>query len=100
MSSIKFPASSNRLTLLDCKTPFALKKLLFSVLLEKLSINLYVDIQNVYNAAADQPAFLDVVRDDMGNPLVNPLDPTQYQTQFINNSAGTILPTIGIIVDF
>lgn len=68
--------------------------------LQKLSINLYVDIQNVYNAAADQPAFLDVVRDDMGNPLVNPLDPTQYHTQFINNSAGTVLPTIGIIVDF
>lgn len=68
--------------------------------LPKTSINLYIDIQNVYNAQADQPPFLDVVRDDQGNPVVNPLNPGQYQTQFIANTAGTVLPTIGVIVDF
>lgn len=68
--------------------------------LEKLSLNLYLDIQNVYNAIAEQPPFVDVVRDANGNPIINANNPTQYQLQFIENNAGTVLPTIGIIVDF
>ncbi len=68
--------------------------------LEKLSLNLYFDVQNVYNALAEQPPFVDVIRDANGNALINSNDPTRYQLQTIENNAGTVLPTIGIIVDF
>jgi hypothetical protein len=46
------------------------------------------------------PAFIDVVRDANGNPLVDPNNPTQYQTKFLENNLGIVQPGLGIIVDF
>lgn len=66
---------------------------------EKWSLNLYFDVQNVYNFQAEGAPFLDVVRDDNGVPLVDPNDPSRYQTQLIDNTAGTFLPSIGIVID-
>ncbi|MFD2201628.1 TonB-dependent receptor [Shivajiella indica] len=66
----------------------------------KWNLNWYFDVQNAYNFQAEQPPILAPVRDDAGNILVNPNDPSRYQVKFIENPAGTILPTIGIIVEF
>lgn len=66
---------------------------------DKWSINVYLDIQNFYNFEADQPDNLTVRRDEGGAPLVNPTDPRRYQVFFIENTAGTVIPTIGIIAD-
>ncbi|MBN3581632.1 TonB-dependent receptor [Algoriphagus aestuarii] len=66
----------------------------------KWSLNWYVDIQNAYNFQAEQAPLLVPVRDDSGNILVDPNDPSRYQLKFIENTAGTILPTVGIIIEF
>jgi hypothetical protein len=67
---------------------------------QKWSLNLYLDIQNIYNFKAETRGFLTVVEDQAGNPLTDPDDPNRYELQSIPNTAGTLLPTIGIIVDF
>ncbi|WP_425636907.1 TonB-dependent receptor [Algoriphagus yeomjeoni] len=67
---------------------------------KKWSLNWYLDIQNAYNFQAEQPPLLVPTRDAEGNILVDPSDPNRYQLKFINNPAGTILPTVGLIVEF
>lgn len=67
---------------------------------KKWNLNWYVDIQNVYNFKAEQPPLLVPVRDVDGNLLVDPADPSRYQLKFINNPAGSVLPTVGLIVEF
>jgi hypothetical protein len=67
---------------------------------ENWNLNWYVDIQNAYNFQAEQPPLLVPVRDDAGNILVDTNDPTRYQLRFLENTAGTLLPTVGIIVEF
>ncbi|WP_075348845.1 TonB-dependent receptor [Algoriphagus marinus] len=67
---------------------------------ENWNLNWYVDIQNVYNFQAEQPPLLVPVRDDAGNILVDPNDPSRYQLRFLENTAGSLLPTVGIIVEF
>ena len=67
---------------------------------KKWSLNWYLDIQNVYNFKAEQPPLLVPARDAEGNILIDPTDPTRYQLKYINNPAGTILPTVGLIVEF
>ncbi|MFC0262887.1 TonB-dependent receptor [Fontibacter flavus] len=67
---------------------------------EKWNFNWYIDIQNAYNREAEQPPILVPVRDDQGRLQVNPNDPSSYQTKLIPNPTGTLLPTIGIIVEF
>jgi hypothetical protein len=39
------------------------------------------------------------VRDTDGSIKIDPNDPTRYQMRLIENPAGTILPTIGIVVE-
>jgi len=65
----------------------------------KWSLDLYLDIQNVYNFQAPLAPSLTVVRDDNGDPLVDPTDPRRYSTKEIQNFSGTILPSIGIIIE-
>jgi hypothetical protein len=64
------------------------------------NFNWYVDIQNAYNFQAEQPPLLVPVRDSEGEILIDPTDPTRYQLRFLENTAGTLLPTIGIIIEF
>jgi len=64
------------------------------------NFNWYVDIQNAYNFQAEQPSLLVPVRDPAGEILIDPTDPTRYQLRFLENTAGTLLPTIGIIIEF
>lgn len=67
---------------------------------QKWNLNWYVDIQNAYNFKAEQPPLLVPIRDAEGSILVDPSDPTRYQLKYLSNPAGSVLPTVGIIVEF
>lgn len=67
---------------------------------DKWSLNLYFDVQNVTGYQADSPPALLVERDDNGEPLVDPNDPARYQTKFLQATQGTVLPTLGIILEY
>jgi hypothetical protein len=64
------------------------------------SLMLYVDVQNVYNHKADQPPILIRETDSNGLPLTDPTDPSRYKLKYISGTSGTVLPTIGIIIEF
>jgi hypothetical protein len=65
-----------------------------------MALNLYLDIQNLYNFQAETPPSLIVLTDANGNRLINPTDNSRYQTSLIQNTAGTILPSIGLQFEF
>ena len=67
---------------------------------QRWNLNWYMDIQNAYNFQAEQAPQLIPVRDGEGNIQVNPADPSRYLLKFIENPAGTILPTFGLIIEF
>lgn len=70
----------------------------------KWTLTLYTDIQNILNMKADQPENLFRVEDANGNPVItNPEAPYAdqlYELKLVKAETGTILPTIGIIVEF
>ncbi|WP_375584369.1 carboxypeptidase-like regulatory domain-containing protein [Cyclobacterium xiamenense] len=67
---------------------------------DKWNLNWYFDIQNAYNFQAEQQADLVPQRDDQGQLLVDPQDPSRYLLREVPNPAGTVLPTIGLIIEF
>lgn len=66
----------------------------------KWSLMIYADVQNVYNFKADQPALLLRETDANGVPVTDPANPLKYKLKYIDNETGTVLPTIGLIVEF
>lgn len=71
----------------------------------KFSLLIYMDIQNVYNFKADSPDLYVLNRDALGNPIVeNPTAPMSQWTyslkKLVGEGGGTVLPTVGIIVEF
>ena len=64
------------------------------------SLMLYTDIQNVYNFKADQPPLLIRVSDSNNLPVTDPSNPLKYSLKYIKNQSGTVLPTIGVIIEF
>jgi len=67
---------------------------------DRWNLNWYFDIQNVYNFRAQQPPLLVPVRDDAGGLVINPQNPQQYLLRTVQNPAGTVLPTVGLIIEF
>ena len=71
---------------------------------DKWRLNLYFDIQNAFNYKADSSPNLYQNEDANGNPIIqNPGDPYAdqlYSLNLIQTESGTLLPTIGIIVEF
>jgi hypothetical protein len=66
---------------------------------KKWSLNLYVDIQNVYNFKAENPPNYTNL-DPSGNKVyADPPVNQFYQLRQLNSESGTILPTLGIIVE-
>ena len=63
-------------------------------------LNLYLDIQNIYNNKTTLPPYITVVRDNNLQPVEDPSDPSRYQIKELKNTTGTIIPTLGIIVEF
>lgn len=67
---------------------------------EKWNLNWYFDIQNAYNFKAEQPDELIPNRENNGSILINPSDSNRYLIRNVMTTAGTVLPTIGIIIEF
>jgi len=67
---------------------------------EKWSLNLYIDVENITNAVVELEPFVDVVRDENNQPVVNPEDQSRYLLTTIPNQSGTFLPSIGVVVEF
>jgi hypothetical protein len=63
------------------------------------NLDVYVDVQNIYNYKIQLQSYVDVVKDDTGNPVIDPDDPLKYETYMLENESGTVLPSIGIIVE-
>ncbi len=63
------------------------------------SLMLYLDVQNLYNAVA---TFQDeYIREKDGNGnFITTDNGTKYQLKAIPNTSGTVLPTVGIMVEF
>ena len=70
---------------------------------KSFSIRFYLDVQNAYNYKADMKANLVRVMDSNGQPvIVNPTAPASqqhYQLKTLKSDSGTVLPTIGIIIE-
>ncbi len=66
---------------------------------KKWSLMAYFDIQNAYGFKAQQPDYVVRAKDANGNYiLLN--NGTQYQLVRIPSTAGTVLPTIGLTIQF
>jgi hypothetical protein len=65
----------------------------------KWSLNVYLDIQNIYNHVTKFQDNIDVERDANDEIIINPENPEFYIPKFIQSTYGTVLPTIGIIVE-
>jgi len=72
--------------------------------LSRITINLYADIQNVYNSTTTSSTYLLQELDANGDPIIeNPGDPAElqrYRMKELESVSGTVLPTIGIIIEF
>jgi hypothetical protein len=66
----------------------------------KWALNTYIDVQNVYNFQFKGQPFLDVERDSSGNLVTDPNDPKKYKLTEIENMNGTLLPSIGLMIEF
>ena len=67
---------------------------------DKINLDLYFDIQNALGAEVQGQPFIDVQRDDMGQPITDPNNPNAYLTTTLPNATGTVLPSIGVIFEF
>jgi hypothetical protein len=67
---------------------------------KKWALETYLDIENAYGAEIQEQDFVDVRRDEMGNPLTDPVNPNKYQIYNLNNTSGTVIPSIGIMIEF
>ncbi|WP_167611315.1 TonB-dependent receptor [Maribellus sediminis] len=66
---------------------------------EKLTAKFYIDIQNLYNFQAESQPIVVRAQDANGN-FITTDNGTRYVLEEIDNTSGTVLPTIGIIISF
>ena len=67
---------------------------------ENWSLDVFMDVQNVFGQVADAPDALDVVRDPLtGTPIPDPMNSARYQARYIGLNAGSAIPAIGLIVE-
>jgi len=64
------------------------------------SLMLYADIQNVYDFKAELPPLLIRESDSNKLPVTDPANPLKYSLKYFKSQSGTVLPTIGIIIEF
>ncbi len=67
---------------------------------KKWSLDIYFDVQNTYLFKTDQPPILLLDKDANGNAQTDPNNPAAYKTKLLNNPSGTLLETLGIIIEF
>jgi hypothetical protein len=66
---------------------------------KKWTLDVFLDIQNIYNRATQTKPALDVQRDAAGNPIVDPNNASLYLPKVIPQNNGFLQPAIGIIVE-
>jgi hypothetical protein len=66
---------------------------------KRWSLDVYFDVQNLYNHVTTFQDYIDVEKDGSGQPIVNPEDPDFYLPKFVPDTYGNVLPTVGIIVE-
>ena len=66
---------------------------------QKLSFMVYIDVQNIYNFKAESQDIVLPLQDESGNNILAD-DGMHYTMQSLSNTTGTILPTIGLMVEF
>jgi len=64
---------------------------------DRWNLNLYLDIENLYNFQSPQPGFLLPQSSADGTFLVDPADDQRYLMKELENEGGTLLPTLGFI---
>lgn len=67
---------------------------------KKWSLNLYIDVQNVYNFKAENPPNYTNLDPEGNKVYQDPPANQYYQLRELNSESGTVLPTLGIIVEF
>lgn len=71
---------------------------------DRWSLRVYLDIQNVYNFKSDEPVRLINENENGIMEIANPLAPPEEQRYVLrsikSDGQGTILPTVGIIIEF
>jgi hypothetical protein len=68
---------------------------------KKVTLNVYLDIQNLYNFQAETPPSLIAVRNTDGSfQTISGSNPKRYNLRYIDNTAGTVLPSIGLQFEF
>lgn len=65
----------------------------------KWSLMLYADVQNILNFKADQQDILVPLTDSNGIPVTDPGNPDMYMPNYLPAESGTVLPTVGIIIE-
>jgi hypothetical protein len=70
-----------------------------SYYLNKITMKFYIDIQNLYNFQAEQQDIIVRDTDENGNFILTD-NGSRYQLRRVTNTSGTVLPTIGIILEF
>lgn len=65
-------------------------------------LGFYIDIQNLYNfAAKGQDIYMPETDPTTGGNMIDPTNPTKYKMKSVKNDVGgTILPTLGIVIEF
>lgn len=67
---------------------------------KKWSLNLFLDVQNLYNYQIPGVPILNVRTDELQNPIISSTDPTRYETYILEDDLGLLQPAIGIIVEY
>ena len=67
---------------------------------KKMSLNFYVDIQNVLSSQADAQSVLLPTLDANGNKIVDANNSSKYVLEELDRTNGSILPGFGFILDF
>ncbi len=68
---------------------------------KKYSLNLYIDVENLYALSVEGPAYLIQAKSEAGLPIINPNDPLRYQLNTLDNMIGQPpIPTIGIVLSY
>jgi len=66
----------------------------------KKVLNIYFDIQNIYNRKTNLAPYLTAVLDENKQAIEDPSDASRYLLKEIKNESGTILPSVGILFEF
>jgi len=67
--------------------------------LKKITMKFYIDIQNLYSFQSRSQDFILRTQDASGNFLTTD-NGTRYVLRNVKNTSGTVLPTIGIQIEF